>query len=146
MNLGKFVGSAAVAAIKEWNPRGPEAIKRRAINKGFRKVFKKARRGETLTAEEQRVMAEQTLTLPNGETITRTEPLIPARTSTKAFVGSAIGAYPGYQVVQMIQDAVLPWPWLEDFTNSAAFVWLCATIIPIVIARFTKSPLAKRAL
>lgn len=146
MNLGKFAGSAAVSAIKSWDPLGPEAIKRRAINKAFRKAFRKSRKGKELTPQEQQIMAEQTLTLPNGETITRTEPLIPARTSTKALVGSAIGAYPGYQVVQMIQDAMIPWPWLEDFTNSSAFVWLCATIIPIIIARFTKSPITKQAI
>lgn len=142
MNLGKL----AVDAIKAWDPRGPEAIKRRAINKAFRKAFKKSLKGEPLTPQEQQIMAEQTLTLPNGETITRTEPLIPLRTATKATIGSALGAYPGYQVVQMIQDAMLPWPWLENFTNSSAFVWLCATIIPLVIARFTKSPLAKQVL
>jgi hypothetical protein len=57
-----------------------------------------------------------------------------------------VAAYPGYQVVDMIQGLNLPWPWLEDFTNSGAFVWLCATIIPIVIARFSKSPLGKQAI
>ena len=95
---------------------------------------------------EKRMADTLVLTTQTGETITRTEPLIPARTSTKALVGSAIGAYPGYQVVQMIQDAMLPWPWLEDFTNGPMFVWICATIIPIVIARFSKSPLAKTVL
>lgn len=144
--IGKLVGSAAVAAIKEWNPLGPEALVRRDKNKRFRKAFRKARKGKELTPEEQQIMAEQRLTLPSGETITRTEPLIQARTSTKALVGSSVLAFPGYQIVQVIQDAMLPWAWLEEFTNSAAFVWLCATIIPIVIARFTKSPLAKQAL
>lgn len=87
-----------------------------------------------------------TVTLPDGSTIERTEPTIPARTSTKATVGAALAAYPGLEFVQAIQSANLPWPWLEDFTNGPLFVWLCATIIPLVIARFTKSPIAKQAL
>lgn len=52
MNAGKFVGSAAVAAIKEWNPFGPEAYERRDRNKAYRKARRKFKRGETLTAEE----------------------------------------------------------------------------------------------
>lgn len=138
MNLGKFAGSAAVAAIKEWNPRGPEAIKRRAVNKAFRKAFKKSRKGEELTPEEKQIMAEQTLTLPNGETITRTEPTINARTSTKVAVGGLAGLLP---IIQGIQEIEIPWPWLENFTNSDLFVQI-ATIGGLwLIARFSKSPL-----
>lgn len=144
MNIGKF----AVQAIKEWNPLGPEAIVRRANNKAFRKAFRKARKGKELTPEEQAIMAENTVTvtLPDGSTIERTEPTIPLRTATKATIGSVVAAYPGYQLVELIQSINFPWPWLEDFTNGPAFVWLCATIIPIVIARVTKSPITPQAI
>ena len=147
MNLGKFFGSAAVSAIKEWNPLGPDGVVRRATNKDFRKAFRKYRRGETLTPQEEQVLAEKiVLTTPTGGTIEHTPPTIPLRTATKATLGSAVIAYPGYEIVQAIVAMELPWPWLEDFTNSGAFIWLCATIIPLAIARFTKSPLKKQAL
>lgn len=144
MNLGKF----AVQAIKKWNPFGPEAITRRDQNKAFRKARRKARKGEALTHEEEQLVAQETVKviLPDGSTVERTEPTIKARTSTKATVGAALAAYPGYQVVEMIQSIDFPWPWLENFTNGPGFVWLCATIIPLVIARFTKSPIFKQAL
>lgn len=93
-------------------------------------------------------MAEKViLTTPEGETVEHTPPLIAARTSTKAAAGSALLAFPGFELVQQIQAADLSGisPALESFTNSAGFVWLCATIIPIIIARFTKSPLVKQS-
>jgi hypothetical protein len=97
---------------------------------------------------EARMAETVTLTLPSGETIEHTPPVIAARTSTKTAAGSALLAFPGYEIVQQIQAADLSGisPWLENFTNGPAFVWLCATIIPVVIARFTKSPLNKQAL
>lgn len=143
MNLGKFFGSAAVSAIKEWNPRGPEAIKRRAINKAFRKAFKKSRKGEELTPQEQQIMAEQTLTLPNGETITRSEPIIPARTSTKVGVTGVIAGIP---VIQWIQSIEFPWPWLESMTNSDIFVQVATLALAYVVARMSKSPLTPTSL
>lgn len=96
MNLGAI----AVQAIKEWNPFGPEAYARRDRNKAFRKVRRKARRGETLTedeyellqTEEVRSMTDQVvMQLPDGSKVVRSEPMIKARTSTKLLgVGSAV--------------------------------------------------------
>lgn len=143
MSLGKV----AVEAIKEWNPLGPDGVVRRATNKDFRKAFRKYRKGETLTPQEELILAEKiVLTAPDGSTIEHTPPTVPLRTATKATLGAAVAAYPGYEVVQMIQAFEFPWPWLENFTNGPGFVWLCATIIPLIIARFTKSPLSKQAL
>ena len=56
MNLGKFFGSAAVSAIREWNPLSPENYARRDRNKAYRKARKKFRRGQTLTAEEVEIL------------------------------------------------------------------------------------------
>lgn len=58
MNLGRFAGSAAVAAIKEWNPLGPEAYARRDRNKAYRKARRKQKRGEALTEDESRVLSQ----------------------------------------------------------------------------------------
>jgi hypothetical protein len=147
VNLGNLAGSAAVAAIKEWNPRGPEAIKRRAVNKAFRKAFKKSRKGEELTPEEKLIMAEQTLTLPNGETITRTEPIIPARTSTKLAVGNGVvAAFPAVEILQWIQSVEIPIAWLESLTNSDYFMYYGSLLVSYLIARYTKSPLIKQPL
>lgn len=143
MNLGKFFGSAAAQAIKDLNPRGPEAVKRRAINKAFRKAFKKARKGEQLTPEEELIVAEQTLTLPSGQTVTRTEPIIPARTSTKVGVTGVVAGIP---VIQWIQSIEFPWPWLESMTNSDMFVQVATLALAYVVARMSKSPLAPTTL
>lgn len=93
-------------------------------------------------------MAENTvtLTLPDGSTIDHKPPTIPLRTATKATAGTILAGYPVIEIVQQVQAIEFPWPWLEGFTNSSTFEWLCYSIIPILIARFTKSPLTKQAL
>lgn len=104
MNLGKF----AVQAIKEWNPLGPEAYARRDLNKAYRKARRKKRRGETLTAKEEAIMAQETvtMTLPDGSTHERVEPLIKARTSTKLlgvggglFAATAAAVIPNWDAI-----------------------------------------------
>ena len=152
MNLGKFVGSATVSAIKEWNPFDPEAITHRAQNKAFRKTRRsakrKSRKGEPLTPEEEQILMSEKviLTTQTGETIEHTPPAIPLRTATKASAGTVLLGYPMIEVVQAIQGAQIPIEWLESFTNSTMFEWLCYSLVPIIIARFTKSPLGKQAL
>lgn len=147
MSAGKFVGEAAVAAIKEWNPFGPDGLIRRASNKDFRKAFRKYRKGQPLTPQEEQILAEKiVLTTPTGETIEHTPPTIPLRTATKATVGTAVLGYPLIDIVQAIQGAQIPIEWLEAFTNGPVFEWLCYSIVPIVIARISKSPLGKQAL
>jgi hypothetical protein len=102
---------------------------------------------EARQRRKERRMAEPiVLTTPTGETIVHTPPLIPARTSTKATGGTLLLGYPLIEVVQAIQNAQIPIEWLETFTNSTMFEWLCYSLVPIVIARFSKSPLGKQAL
>jgi hypothetical protein len=92
-------------------------------------------------------MAEKViLTTATGETIEHSPPLINARTSTKAAAGTVLLGYPVVDIVAAIQGANIPIEWLESFTNGPVFEWLCYSIIPVLIARFTKSPLSKQAL
>jgi len=56
MNIGKFFGSAAMSAIREWNPLSQEAYERRDRNKAYRKARRKAKRGETLTEQESQIL------------------------------------------------------------------------------------------
>lgn len=108
---------------------------------------RRAKRGLPPLGQQEASMPEVVkIVHEDGTETTRTEPTIPLRTSTKAVIGSALGAYPGWQIVQGVQEVMFSTPWLEEFTNSTLFVWLCATIIPLVIARFTKSPSAKSAI
>lgn len=80
------------------------------------------------------------VTAPDGTETTRREPIVPARTSTKAAVGSLLAAYPGIELVMWLQTVDYPWPLVQSFTHSDAFPWVCATLIPVIIARFTRSP------
>lgn len=96
------LGGIAVDAIKAWNPLSPEAYARRDRNKAYRKARRKKRRGETLTTEEQALMAQETvtITLPDGSTHQRAEPLIKARTSTKMLgVGGGVFALTAAAVI-----------------------------------------------
>ncbi len=89
-------------------------------------------------------MAETvTVTLPEGSQIQRAEPTIPLRTSTK--VGLS-GVAIGLPVIQYIQEIQFPWEWLENFTNSDLFVQLATLAGAYLVAKFTKSPIAKQAL
>lgn len=92
-------------------------------------------------------MAEKiVLTTATGETIEHTPPVIPLRTATKAAGGTVLLGYPLIDIVTAIQGAQIPIGWLESFTNGPVFEWLCYSIVPIIIARLSKSPLGKQAL
>ena len=144
MSAGKFVGEAAVSAIKEWNPFGPDGLVRRASNKDFRKAFRKYRKGEPLTPQEEMILAEKiVLTTPTGETIEHSPPIIPARTSTKVGVTGVVAGIP---IIQWIQSIEFPWPWLESMTNSDMFVQVATLALAYIVARISKSPLAQQAL
>lgn len=95
---------------------------------------------------ENRMAEKVILTTPTGETIEHTPPTINARTSTKATGGALLLGYPVIEIVTAIQGADIPIEWLESFTNGPVFEWLCYSIIPIIIARMTKSPLVTKAL
>lgn len=87
----KAIIVAAVHAIKEWNPFGPQEILKREYNKKFRKARKKLRKGEPLSEEEEIMMEKEVvkLTLADGTPVgERVEPTIPWRTSTKMKIGS----------------------------------------------------------
>lgn len=85
MSAGAFAAQFVTALWREIKPFSQE---RRALRKARRKRC----RGKELTTEEEAIlMAEKvTVTLPDGSTIEREEPIIKARTSTKvAGVGAA---------------------------------------------------------
>jgi hypothetical protein len=125
-----------------WMKHRPFSEEGRARRKAKREAKRQQRhsKGKFMPGETVKVV------LPDGTETTRTEPLIPLRTATKATVGTAVLGYPLIDIVQAIQGAQIPVEWLESFTNGPVFEWLCYSIIPIVIARFTKSPTAKQAL
>lgn len=143
MNVAKF----AVRAIKEWNPLGAEAIVRRDTNKRFRKAWRKKRRGEALTPEEEQIVAQETVRviLPDGTETTRVEPTIKARTSTKLGVGSVatiglglLSLIPFYDeanalIVQACQSESGPLVFLGGMAFMAAQNY--------ITARKTKSPI-----
>lgn len=95
---------------------------------------------------EERMAEKIILTTPTGEQIEHTPPTIPLRTATKATAGTVILGYPLVQIVGAIQGAMFSTEWLENFTNGPVFEWLCYSIVPLVIARLSKSPLAKQFL
>lgn len=96
---------------------------------------------------ERRMAESVTVTLPSGETVQRTEPMIPARTSTKLAVGNGVvAAFPAVEILQWIQSIEIPIVWLESLTNSDYFMYYGSLLVSYLIARFTKSPLVKQAL
>ena len=141
--MGVKLGAIAVQAIREWNPFGPEAIQRRAGNKAFRKAWRKRRRGEILTPEEEELVAQETVTviLPGGETIQREEPIIKKRTSTKVAIVGAIApllsVVPFWDEINgMLMQACQSEQGPAVFLAGAGVTWLAA----VVTARLTKSP------
>lgn len=88
-------------------------------------------------------MAEQisTVTLPSGETIQRTEPIIPARTSTKALVG---GTFLAQVYVQLV--GLIPHEGVVMALTTPEMTALVAVGLAALVARFTKSPAAPSAL
>jgi len=95
---------------------------------------------------EARMAEKIVLTTPTGETIEHTPPTIPLRTATKATAGTVLLGYPLVQIVEAVQGAMFQTEWLENFTNGPIFEWLCYSIVPLVIARLSKSPLGKQFL
>jgi hypothetical protein len=137
MSAGKFVGEAVTAAVLNLNPFGPEGIQRRARNKAFRKAWRKKRRGEVLSPDEELLMAEQTstVTLPGGAVIQRTEPAIPLRTSTKSLVG---GTFLAQIYVQLV--GLIPHDGIVMALTTPEMTALVAVGLAALVARFTKSP------
>jgi hypothetical protein len=91
---------------------------------------------------EKRMAESSTVTLASGETLTRTEPTIPLRTSTKAGGASTIGT-----VVLGMVGVFFPTA-LDNLTPEQA-LWIGAAITSAVAwltARFVKSPAKPGAL
>lgn len=118
MNVGKF----AVQAIREWNPFGPEAITRRAGNKAFRKVRRKAKRGETLTEQEYEILQQTPEVNMAVNTGLRSS-------SNMVIAGGATNII--VEVIQMI------WP---EFQLSPEMRTYLTLAIAWVASRFTKTP------
>jgi hypothetical protein len=137
VSIGKVLGEAAVSAVLNLNPFGPEGYARRDRNKAFRKARRKARKGEQLTNDEELIMAQQTstVTLPSGETILRTEPAIPLRTSTKSLLGGTFLAQVYVQIV-----GLLPYDGLVAALTTPEAIALASVLFAAAVARFTKSP------
>jgi hypothetical protein len=129
--MSAVVELAARVALAWMNKRpfSPEARERR-------KALRKQRR-------EGGIMPDKVIvTLADGSQIERTEPLIPARTSTKV-IGS--GVVLGLPIIQGIQELHFGTPWLESFVHSALFVQIATLAAAYLVARFSKSPIAGQA-
>lgn len=100
---------------------------------------RRAKRG--LPPLEENAMNDKVkVTLPDGSTLERIEPLIPARTSTKSLVG---GTFLSQVYVQLV--GLLPWPGLVAALTTPEMVALVAVGLAALVARFTKSPIAPGA-
>lgn len=148
MSVAKLAAKFSVNAIKEWNPFGPAAIVRRHENKAFRKAFRKARKCKPLTPEEERLMSHNSVkvTLPDGTTYNRVEPVIPVTTSTKVAVGTGVvAAFPAVELLEWVQSIEFSTTWLEAATNSPYFIYYGGLLIAWAIAKISKSPFRPKA-
>jgi hypothetical protein len=80
--------------------------------------------------------AKSKVILADGTEVTRTEPIINARASTKS---GTIGLV-SLPLLQILQEVMWPWPWLETMTESAAFAQVVTLAMMYVTARYTKTP------
>jgi hypothetical protein len=87
--------------------------------------------------EDDTMPEQSTVTMADGRVITKTEPIIPARVSTKLGVTGVVGVVP---IVQGIQELHFMTPWLESFVHSSLFAQLATLAGAYLVARFTKSP------
>lgn len=152
MSAGKFVGEAAVAAIRSWNPFSPESYERRDRNKAYRKARRKQRRGESLTPEEQAIMAQETVivTMPDGSTHERVEPVIKKRVSTKVtavglafFAATAATVIPNWDAI----NAGLMAACQSEYGPAVGLGGMLAMLaVNAVTARVTKSPIKPGAI
>lgn len=81
--------------------------------------------------------------LADGTETTRTEPLIPARTSTKLGV---VGAATPLPLLEILQSFDWPGMQFDNFLQTQAAAWLATLAVAYFTARIVKSPSAKQAL
>ena len=85
-------------------------------------------------------MAEKvTVTLPDGSTFEREEPLIPLRTSVKG-VGIA-GGGTAVAIVQLIQSVDWPGEWFDQFIQTDMFVAGLPLLVAFIASYVSKSPI-----
>lgn len=78
-----------------------------------------------------------TVTMADGTTIQKTEPIIPGRSSTKVGVAGLVGVVP---IVAAIQELHFMNAVLEQIVHSSLFAQIATLAGAYLIARFTKSP------
>jgi len=104
---------------------------------------RRAKRGLPPLEDSEGVMPEQAnVTMQDGTQFTRTEPVIPLRSSSKMAVtgGTAI------LFLQLLQSMPWPWPWVDELLQSPAFASLFTLAVSYVTTRFTKSPIQSQPL
>lgn len=79
----------------------------------------------------------------DGTETTRTEPIIPARTTTKQ---GAVGYLAILPIVQGLQEVDFPWPWLNQLLDNDMFVQAVTIGALVLIGRWFKSPITTQAL
>jgi VIT1/CCC1 family predicted Fe2+/Mn2+ transporter len=104
---------------------------------------RRRKRGLPPLSDQEVAMPEKvTVTLPSGETVTREEPVIPLRTSTKLGGTTSIGTIVLGMVGVFFPEA------LDSLTPEQA-LWiggLITSVVGYITARLTKSPIVKQAL
>lgn len=97
---------------------------------------RRAKRGLPPLTEDVSMAEQSTVTMADGRTITKTEPLLPGRSSTKAATVGVVSV----PLLQLLQAIPWPWPWVNDMVQSAAFAQISTIVVMYLTARFTKTP------
>lgn len=84
-----------------------------------------------------------TVRMSDGTEFERTEPLIPARTTTKQGVVGYVAILP---ITQALQAVDFPWPWLNQLLDNDMFVQAITIGALVIWGRWFKSPIAGQAL
>lgn len=80
---------------------------------------------------------KSTVTMADGTVIEKTEPIIPARTTTKQGVTLAAAVVPIWQTLQGVD---FPWPWLNELFDNSLVTQLVTGLSLVLIGRFFKTP------
>jgi hypothetical protein len=99
---------------------------------------RRAKRGlPPLDAEVNMEGEKSVVTMADGTTIQKTEPLIPARTTTKQGVVGYVAILP---ITQALQAVEFPWPWLNQLLDNDMFVQAITIGALVLWGRFFKTP------
>jgi len=100
---------------------------------------RRAKRGLPPLEQNEVVMAgeKSLVTMADGTEIVRTEPLIPARTTTK----QAVVALPmAIGIVQALQQIEFPWLWLNQLLDNDLVVQVLTGAVLVILGRYFKTP------